>query len=203
MYNKVRYNGNGVDLNRNYPIQAWVEDGTPYDVGYSGPSAGSEFETKLVMALIQKIQPDVAIDHHNYAKAETQFYVDAYSYSASRLTYQSFVDCCITFQKRLSQYFGSTFNLFRANSNPRASVIGDTGDGQATTPTTAAWFAEKAHIDMAATLEVSQCINYQNGVFVPETLIDNYGSNTFAVADYTFRNLVFRFCEYAMENQSK
>lgn len=60
----TRVNANGVDLNRNYPTPDWVEEnqGTPY---YSGPSAASEPETGLVMALIERHQPQKILTVHS------------------------------------------------------------------------------------------------------------------------------------------
>ena len=60
-----RTNDHGVDLNRNFP-QNWAPNGTPTDVSshYSGPSAGSEPETKAMMAFLSAVHPDTTVWYH-------------------------------------------------------------------------------------------------------------------------------------------
>jgi murein peptide amidase A len=57
-----RQNAHGVDLNRNFP-QNWrhTAKGT---ANYSGPSAGSEPETQLVMAFLDKVNPHSIVSIH-------------------------------------------------------------------------------------------------------------------------------------------
>lgn len=61
---RTRVNANGVDLNRNYPTPDWQEEnaGTPY---YSGPSAASEPETRIMASLIERYQPAKIISVHS------------------------------------------------------------------------------------------------------------------------------------------
>ena len=61
--NGTRTNYNGVDLNRNTPSSNWVL--TAEGNTYSGPSAGSEYETKVFVHFMGLLNPDLYIDHHN------------------------------------------------------------------------------------------------------------------------------------------
>lgn len=60
--NGSRVNGNGVNLNRNFPTIDWHVSSTGLD--YSGPSAGSEYETQITMYYFREISPMVYIDCH-------------------------------------------------------------------------------------------------------------------------------------------
>jgi hypothetical protein len=58
-------NANGVDLNRNWPV-GW-ESGTLYSSGryYSGPAAGSERETQVMMDFFRSVEPAVTVWYHS------------------------------------------------------------------------------------------------------------------------------------------
>lgn len=60
----TRVNHNGVNINRNCPTSEWAvaKEGTD---DYTGPSAASEYETKLFMHYLDALNPHVYIDHHN------------------------------------------------------------------------------------------------------------------------------------------
>ena len=64
-----RTNGNGVNLNRNAPASNWQLTQTGPD--YSGPSAGSEYETKIWLYYHDLFNPDVFIDQHTPGMPET------------------------------------------------------------------------------------------------------------------------------------
>lgn len=58
----VRWNAHHVDLNRNFPWR-WRRLTGVYD---SGPSPGSERETRIAMRLIQRLRPQVTIWFHQH-----------------------------------------------------------------------------------------------------------------------------------------
>ena len=61
--NRSRVNGNGVNLNRNFPTLNWTSSGAGTE-DYTGATAGSEYETKLVMYYADQIKPDIFYDAH-------------------------------------------------------------------------------------------------------------------------------------------
>ena len=60
-----RTNGNGVDLNRNFPAQSW-SNAFQNPRYYPGPSAGSEPEIQAVVNLIKKEKPRLVIHCHSW-----------------------------------------------------------------------------------------------------------------------------------------
>jgi protein MpaA len=64
-YKLDRTNGNGVDLNRNYPSKGWRPDAKAPRY-YPGPLPGSEPEIKSLVNLIQELQPELIIHFHSW-----------------------------------------------------------------------------------------------------------------------------------------
>jgi protein MpaA len=60
---RVRQNGRGVDLNRNFGSE-WIPIGTRWDPEYSGPHPWSEPETRAVRALVKRIHPELTVWYH-------------------------------------------------------------------------------------------------------------------------------------------
>ncbi len=59
----TRWNAHGVDINRNFPTANW-ENGERKGIARHGAEPGSEPETKLVMALIERYRPCLIITLH-------------------------------------------------------------------------------------------------------------------------------------------
>jgi hypothetical protein len=59
-----RTNYNGVDLNRNMPTGLWKSSNSG-TTQYSGPTAGSEYESKVLIEVFNQVKPHILIDHHN------------------------------------------------------------------------------------------------------------------------------------------
>ena len=64
LHNSNRLNYNGVDLNRNMPTANWTESGEGTST-YTGPYAGSEYETQVLIYYLEQLTPHIVIDHHN------------------------------------------------------------------------------------------------------------------------------------------
>lgn len=188
MYHRQRPNANGVDINRNYPVHRWSEQNVGTEE-WTGSSAGSEFETQLVMALTASIKPDLAVDHHNYDHLTRQFYTDGWGQDVDKIAHQALVDCSYTFVKELPTYFGNEYRLFMSSGN----LPGTEGSKTGLTPRY--WYENGVRCPL--TIEVSMYINYYGGVY--DTARDEYGSHTFAIADYTLRMQLMRFGEYALQ----
>ena len=191
VYNAGRANGNRVNINRNYPTHGWQEGGS--NVNFTGPSGGSEFETQLVMNLVEKIQPNVLIDAHNYGSAERQFYTVASDKGFFPMLYQCLTDCSFTFINELPTYFGNKWKLFiddDAQSSPRVT-------GATTVGTTARWAYEN-NIPWSATFECGEVINFLDGL--PDTQsATQYSVDAMEIADYTYRRLFVGILQYAMD----
>jgi len=61
--NRVRQNGNGVDLNRNFPYK-WGPIGQPGDGQYAGTGPASEPETQAMINFMDQLQPDITTWYH-------------------------------------------------------------------------------------------------------------------------------------------
>ena len=190
MYHNLRTNANGVNINRNFPIKNWTISGADTD-DYTGATAGSEFETQLVTGLIDYINPDIVIDHHNYSRLQRQFYTSLCDIAWLPLAYQSLADCSIAFKKQYPDYFGTGYGLLldSAGSAPGTIASADTG-------TCNRWLHEHG-VPFTSTVEVSEVINYINGTYSGERN-DEFGADTFSVAEYTLRNLLLHYCQYVL-----
>lgn len=194
MYHKLRTNANGVNINRNFPVADWKENGVDTE-DYTGASAGSEFETKLVIAMTDYLNPDISIDHHNYSSLKWQFYATVCDVRWLGMMYQSLVDCSYAFKKNYPDYFGTEYALVMdEEGDAPAKVSMPTSKG-----TLARWMYENS-ILFAATVEISNRINYVGGQY-SDTAGDYMGMDTFSVAEYTLRNIILHAGQWVMDHR--
>lgn len=191
MLNLLRGNGNGVNINRNYPVKGWTvaDEGTS---NYTGASAGSEFETQLVMKITKSLKPDLAIDHHNYGIRNTQFYSTVDKEELRNVMYQSAIDCSKVFVDNFPEYFGNKYFIPIINTGTSPNILDTEGVGM-----TSKWFAENGYI--SATIEMAMTINFVNGVY-SGTYNGIYNNTVFTVGEYTLRNQIFKLCNYVLQN---
>ena len=189
--NHTYVNANGVNINRNYPTIGWTPSGSGTNY-WSGDTAGSEFETQLVMALCESIWPSVAFDCHSYAGSAWQFY-DTYTQpEIQNILYKILTECSYVFKKAYPQYFGTEYALLKDGGSD-APINYDKRPGLFST-----WFPEN-YGGVGIVMEVSNNINYNGGVADPVSR-DRYGSSVFAIADFTLRDHLGRLGEYVLKN---
>ena len=189
MEHVTRTNGNGVDINRNYPIAAWTESGSGTSQ-YTGSTAGSEAETQMVMAAFNLVKPDIAMDHHNYANTLYQLYAVCSTEEMSNVIYDVFTECSYTFIKNLPEYFGNKFQIFNNGNAPKvlASYESQTANR---------WFYEQGIID-GCTCEISNNINFRNGqTHTGDEL--KYDPVVWSVGEYTLRNMIVKMAQHNLE----
>lgn len=188
IYHRTRANANKVNIERNFPVNGWTIGGqdtidNPALNNYTGPSAGSEFETQLVIKLAEYLNPDCVIDHHNYGgETKLQFYVESCDGYLSKRLYKSLIDCAITFKRELPANFGTQFSFPQSNdgSSPGTTRILSEGKSDA-------WFTENG-INASAIVEMSASVNYQHGIYNRVTVYSNqtvYSKDDSAIYDGT------------------
>ena len=193
MYHSLRWNANGVNINRNYPIKNWAENGEPYTTNYTGPSPASEFETQLIIALQNKYKFDVGIDHHNYGASNSQFYTEFWYDRFNPFANAALADCSYTFIKELPTYFGTNYRLFVDIANSTRPNVGLSN----TMACTSLWWYEQG-IDFGATIEISNQINYIGGAVNTSESIPKYTADVFAVGEYTLMNQLCYYCGFVL-----
>jgi hypothetical protein len=175
IYHETRVNANGVNINRNMPTNDWAVSGEGTGQ-YTGPSAGSEFESKIIKYYIDTISPDVVIDHHNYSSGSKQFYTEAPTWKYCHVMYNALVQCSYAFIKHLPEYFGTEFKLFNDDSLAMpgyvTNIIGSVYE----------YGYEQGHV--AATIEICDNIRYTNTAGSSHT---KFTADVFKVGEYTLR----------------
>ena len=118
--NTTRWNENGVNINRNFTA-GWTAQGEPFDSDYSGPSAASENETKLIETwLSANSDAKLYIDWHNSGYGNEVSYLSmastctnfadmqkAYRYGIDDITAYWMKDRSMTDSTLVYQYTGS------------------------------------------------------------------------------------------------
>lgn len=202
-----RSNGHMVDINRNCETNGWVgATGTAEQITsnfeskianlgvntFAGSSNGSEFESKLLKAIINWLNPDVVIDHH-HNEGTNPFYTICYGNYASNLIYQSANDVAYAMLHNMGSYYGTNYNLYLSSSVSPATKAAS--NGYVTT------MAYEQGVKMNATTEMSQSISYLNGVFDATTRQNTkFGSDVFKISEYSLLNVMLHLCQYAMEH---
>lgn len=189
----TRTNYNGVDLNRNFPSTAWTYGGYGTET-YSGPSAGSEFETQVAVALTGSLKPDMAIDHHNYSGGKNNLYSELFYIEQVQLAMQCGVDNAIAFSKGLPAYFGTGYKsaLFGTSNSAPKQITGELLAHMDV------WWYEQG-IKFPAVIEICASIGWLNGVETG-TSLDWMGADTFSVAEYCFRNQILHYAQWVLDN---
>ena len=185
VYHALRPNANRVNINRNYPTQGWTETGAGTD-DYTGPSAGSEFETQLVMALMQDIMPDIVIDHHNYSVANFQFYCESLNTDITNAMAKSAIGVASAFSKNYPEYFGTKNKIFSYSLTSYA-YGGGTGHFQL--------WAETNGFPLSMIAETGECVNYIAGELSPNYNREHYTRVVFELAEYTLRSMLGNIME--------
>lgn len=183
-----RCNGRGVDINRNFDVN--------WDAGSAWPAgdyARSEFETDAVSYIMEVGGFDFYADLHNYGSEQSyEFYSELYKTKKdiSNLLVDSYYDVCSTLIKDMPEFFGSKYLLL----NKSYSAIGE-GLGLATS----ANYARKCGIPISITIEINEAIAYKNGLMIEqsERATYQYSKEAFYVAEYTLRNQLCKYLEYA------
>lgn len=187
--NNVRYNGNGVNINRNYPDPNWEASGNPFDANYTGPSAASEFETNIIMAMADYIKPDLVIDVHNYDwDLAQQINYLVCKRPMGRAIYEAANDCCFALKKNYPEDFGTSYGLLTS-----AATIDYNTDSSQRSYTYFENYLSKPI--PAAIIEVSSQINYSGGEHVTTNPGGKNSSKVFGIAEYEIMQALIRFTQ--------
>ena len=202
-----RSNGHLVDINRNCETFGWVgATGTAEQITahfeakianlgtntFAGSSNGSEFESKLLKAIIDWLHPNVVIDHH-HNEGTNPYYTICYGTEVQNLVYQAGIDVAYAMHKNMASYYGTGYNLYFSSSVSPATKAA--ANGFVTT------MAYEQGVIANATTEMSQSISYLNGVYDATTRqTTKFGSDVFKISEYSLLNVILHLGQYAMEH---
>lgn len=187
-YHNTRANANKVNINRNFPTPDWAiagEDTKDSDQGnnFTGYTAGSEFETQIVIKQLERIKPDIYIDHHNYGGESHYNYCTILTNKLYPLAGMSEVYAAYTLKKAYPQWFGNNFKglLYGPAASPRVYYY--TGK----TLTASNYAGWKYQDMMAFTIETAPHIKVVNGEWTGEPQVPDYSKEVLTMDEYLLR----------------
>lgn len=188
-YHDQRVNANGIDLNRNFPAFNWTISGQGTQQ-YSGPSAASEFETKLVIKAVELLKPDIFIDHHSYgAPVSYTFYVEPASRIERDMCYTNLYAWNHRAYRDYPNYFGTTYDV---HPNAFNNVSAQTSNS----------WAKNAGVALSSTIEVCLGISYINGQIATQSQAkDTYWKEPIVkLNELMLRLCLLRYSEYELKD---
>lgn len=188
----TRANGNGIDINRNFPTIKWTV--TSPGETYSGTEPGSEFETKILMAALDDIKPDIGIDFHNYGNNEhgREVYVNVHAPELQRLTYQHIADCSYAMIAHTSGYFNNKSYMYSDQPIQPITGVADTST----------YMNVNCGMMLGTTLEINCGISWVNGEHVTneEFVRLRHTQDAFRIAEYQLRSWLSKLGTYALSH---
>lgn len=187
--NNTRWNGNGVNVNRNFPDPSWEASGQPFDADYTGPSAASEFETNIVMAMADYVKPNLVVDVHNYDwDLNQQVNMIVQLPRMARYIYEAAVDISYALKKNYPTDFGSSFELITYNS---------TLDYASVKQRSVSYFSRYLSNPVPSSIvEVSSSVNFSNGKHVSVYPGDKNSPKVFSIAEYELMQALIRYTQF-------
>lgn len=186
-----RTNHNGVNINRNFYYNGWTEDkaGTS---DYTGSSAGSEFETQLVMKLVEVINPDGVIDVHGHSHTQHVMYTMLTNGAdgRARALYESASDITVAFKRAYPEYYGTSPVLLPCGPAPNMTSI--------TYGTVSAYMATIG-VPIPACVEVPGIIAWTNGQYTKNEWHERCNKVVFGLDEYLLRIQVMHYCQWILD----
>ena len=195
--NLGRVNYNGVNINRNYPTPGWHVSGTG-TADYSGAEAGSEFETQLVLEVVDKEKYDMVGDYHSHVETEHVAYFDLSNTpgtdndSKAREMYSAATDISITFKKNYPQYYGVGGDILPMGPAPHTP---NAANGMQY------YCLANRGVGVAYLCECPYVISFNNGTH-GGGWHEYFTDVLFSLDEYLFRAMLLRFADWCLRHQS-